>query len=48
MRIFSRRSFCKPLITPSTITSAITPTVTPPPAMPVINDTSRDARRLRR
>ena len=48
MRILSRRSDCSPFITPSTSTSAVTPTVTPPTAITVIKDSSRDERRLRR
>ena len=37
-----------PFITPSTITNAMTPMVTPPTAITVINDRRRDDRRLRR
>ena len=37
-----------PFITPSTITSAITPIVTPPTAITVISEISRDERRLRK
>ena len=35
-------------MTPSTKISAVTPTITPPVAMTVINDSRRDERRLRR
>ena len=33
-------------MTPSTITRAMTPTVTPPTAMTVMSESSRDERRL--
>ena len=48
MRIFSRRSFCSPFITPMITISALTATVTPPIAMRLISDSSFDPRRLRR
>ena len=35
-----------PFMTPNTKTSAATPTVTPPTAMTVISESSRDERRL--
>src|ERR1051325_3693350 len=47
-RIFSRRSACRPFITPRTTTSAMTPTVTPPTAITVMRDSRRDERRLRK
>jgi hypothetical protein len=47
-RIFSRRSFCSPFITPMMTMSALTPTSTPPIAMTLISDTRRELRRLRR
>jgi len=47
-RIFSRKSVCRPFITPMITTSALTPTITPAMAMTVMNDKSRDPRRLRR
>ena len=38
------RSSCMPVMTPITMTSAATPTVTPPKAIQVINDRSRPPR----
>ena len=48
MRIFSRRSFCSPVITPMMTISALTAMVTPPIEMRLISDSSFDPRRLRR
>ncbi len=48
MRIFSRRSRCNPFITPITTMRALTPTMTPPMAMTLMNDSSFEPRRLRR
>jgi hypothetical protein len=47
-RIFSRRSCWRPFITPMMTISALTPTTTPPMAMTLMNESSRDPRRLRR
>jgi len=47
-RIFSRRSFCSPFMTAMMRISALTPTATPPIAITLISDNSRDPRRLRR
>src|SRR3954463_7657251 len=48
IRIFSRRSLCRPLITPMMTISALTATVTPRMAMMLISESSFDPRRLRR
>jgi hypothetical protein len=48
MRIFSRKSFCSPFMTPIITISALTPTITPPIAIMLISDRSFDPRRLRR
>src|ERR671926_241690 len=48
MRILSRRSVCKPFMTPMITISALTPTSTPPIAMTLISERRREPRRLRR
>ena len=48
IRIFSRKSFCSPVMTPMITMSALTPTTTPPIAITLISDSSFDPRRLRR
>jgi hypothetical protein len=48
IRIFSRRSFWSPFITPMITINALTPTMTPPIAIMLISDSSFDPRRLRR
>jgi hypothetical protein len=47
-RIFSRRSRCRPFITPMMMISALTPTTTPPIAITLMKDSRRDRRPLRR
>jgi hypothetical protein len=46
-RIFSRRSRCNPFMTAMITMSAPTPTITPAIAITLMNDNSRDPRRLR-
>ena len=48
MRIFSRRSFCNPFITPMMTINALTATATPPIEIRLISESSFDPRRLRR